>query len=65
MNRPSLRNLALLAVAVLSIAALAPFARAVDAGPYWLTRLNTRTETPGMAAFREWLLAESLARNGS
>jgi LysR family transcriptional regulator, regulator of gene expression of beta-lactamase len=44
---------------------VAPFARAVDAGQYWLTRLNTRPETPGMAAFREWLLAESLARNGS
>lgn len=38
---------------------IAPFSQAVDAGQYWLTRLNTRTETLGMTAFREWLLAKA------
>lgn len=34
-----------------------PFAVEVDAGSYWLTRLRSRAETPGMRAFREWLQA--------
>jgi LysR family transcriptional regulator, regulator of gene expression of beta-lactamase len=33
----------------------APFARRIDTGSYWLTRLATRSETPGMAAFRRWI----------
>lgn len=36
-----------------------PFANTVDLGQYWLTRLHTRSETAGMAAFRAWLLAEA------
>lgn len=34
-----------------------PFAIELDAGRYWLTRLNSRRETGAMRAFREWLLA--------
>lgn len=34
-----------------------PFALEVDLGAYWLARLMTKPVTPGMAAFREWLLA--------
>ena len=33
-----------------------PFAMAVDVGGYWLTRLKSRPSTPGMQAFRSWLL---------
>lgn len=33
-----------------------PFDTAVSLGGYWLTRLQTRTETHAMACFREWLL---------
>mgnify|MGYP002777034550 CR=1 FL=1 len=36
---------------------VAPFARRVDTGSYWLTRLATRNETPGMAAFRRWIIS--------
>lgn len=36
-----------------------PFARTIEVGRYWLTRLHSRAETPGMAAFRHWLLAEA------
>ena len=36
-----------------------PFAATVATGRYWLTRLKSRTITPGMAAFRAWLLAEA------
>ncbi|WP_029004145.1 LysR family transcriptional regulator [Azorhizobium doebereinerae] len=32
-----------------------PFAATIDAGRYWLTRLNSRPETPAMAAFRGWI----------
>jgi LysR family transcriptional regulator of beta-lactamase len=32
-----------------------PFALAVDAGSYWLTKLKSRPETPAMQAFRAWL----------
>jgi LysR family transcriptional regulator, regulator of gene expression of beta-lactamase len=35
-----------------------PFGITVHAGSYWLTRLNSRAETPSMKAFREWILAE-------
>ncbi|MDJ0388873.1 LysR family transcriptional regulator [Roseomonas sp. E05] len=36
-----------------------PFAAEVTLGAYWLTRLKSRRETPAMAAFRAWLLAEA------
>lgn len=32
-----------------------PFAAEIDAGRYWLTRLRSRAESPGMRAFRAWL----------
>lgn len=32
-----------------------PFAQTIDVGQYWLTRLHSRVETPGMEAFRVWL----------
>lgn len=35
---------------------VAPFEQDVDLGRYWLTRLNSRQETPGMRAFQQWLL---------
>ncbi len=35
-----------------------PFAVEVPAGSYWLTWLRSRPFTPGMHAFRDWLLAE-------
>ncbi len=35
-----------------------PFAAEVETGAYWLTRLKSRAETPAMAAFRTWLLAQ-------
>lgn len=40
-----------------------PFDVEVDTGRYWLTRLKTRTPSPAMTAFREWLLdaADDLA----
>jgi LysR family transcriptional regulator, regulator of gene expression of beta-lactamase len=34
-----------------------PFAIEVDVGAYWLTRPMGRNETPGLKAFREWLLS--------
>jgi LysR family transcriptional regulator of beta-lactamase len=34
-----------------------PFADELHAGGYWLTRLHSRAETPGMGAFRSWLVA--------
>ena len=33
-----------------------PFAIETDVGGYWLTRLKSRPSTPGMQAFRSWLL---------
>ena len=33
-----------------------PFAAEVPAGSYWLTWLKSRVVTPGMRAFRDWLL---------
>ncbi|WP_038378898.1 LysR substrate-binding domain-containing protein, partial [Bradyrhizobium elkanii] len=35
---------------------LRPFAAEVPAGSYWLTWLKSREVTPGMRAFRDWLL---------
>ncbi len=32
-----------------------PFDVMLDGGSYWLTRLRSRAQTPGMAAFRSWL----------
>jgi LysR family transcriptional regulator of beta-lactamase len=34
-----------------------PFRVTVPTGSYWLTRLKSRSETPSMRAFREWLQA--------
>ncbi len=33
-----------------------PFAIRFDAGRYWLTRLQSRPDTPAMARFRQWLI---------
>lgn len=35
-----------------------PFAIAIDAGRYWLTRLMSRGESDAMQRFREWLIGE-------
>ena len=35
-----------------------PWNISISAGRYWLTRLQTRPETAGMMAFRDWLTAE-------
>lgn len=37
-----------------------PFAQTVDVGGYWLTRLQSRGDTPAMAAFRDWVRREAL-----
>ncbi|MEW9856563.1 LysR substrate-binding domain-containing protein [Novosphingobium sp. M1R2S20] len=34
-----------------------PFEATVDLGGYWLTRLQSRADSPAMGAFRDWLLA--------
>lgn len=34
-----------------------PFAREVDVGAYWFTRLISKPPTPALAAFEQWLLA--------
>lgn len=36
-----------------------PFDISVPVGSYWLTRLQSKTLTPAMAAFRTWLVAEA------
>ena len=36
-----------------------PFALEVATGRYWLTWLQSRTPSPAMATFREWIMAES------
>jgi LysR family transcriptional regulator, regulator of gene expression of beta-lactamase len=36
-----------------------PFAVEADIGRYWLTRLKSKTPSPEMTAFRDWLLAEA------
>lgn len=33
-----------------------PFPISIDAGRYWLTRLQSRPDTPAMARFRRWLI---------
>ncbi len=33
-----------------------PFDTTVTMGNYWLTRLQSRSETPAMTAFRDWLV---------
>ncbi|MBP5075929.1 LysR family transcriptional regulator [Pseudomonas chlororaphis] len=33
-----------------------PFAVGITTGSYWLTRLQSRTQSPAMLAFKEWLL---------
>jgi LysR family transcriptional regulator of beta-lactamase len=33
-----------------------PFEAELHAGGYWLTRLHSRSETPAMRAFREWIV---------
>ncbi|MBO9695828.1 MAG: LysR family transcriptional regulator [Sphingopyxis sp.] len=38
-----------------------PFALAVDAGRYWLTRLMSRPESDAMLRFRDWLASEIAA----
>jgi LysR family transcriptional regulator of beta-lactamase len=40
-----------------------PFAAQIDAGRYWLTRLNSRAETPAMRAFGGWLTAAAAQAN--
>ncbi|CRX96296.1 transcriptional activator protein [Yersinia enterocolitica] len=35
-----------------------PFSTTVSLGGYWLTRLQSRTETPAMRDFALWLLSE-------
>ncbi len=36
-----------------------PFDTAVTIGSYWLTRLQSRMETPAMMRFRDWILRAS------
>ncbi|KAF1019386.1 MAG: HTH-type transcriptional activator AmpR [Pseudomonas sp.] len=38
-----------------------PFDVQISTGRYWLTRLQSRTETPAMAAFKGWLLEMAAA----
>ena len=40
-----------------------PFEIEVHLGGYWLTRLNSRSDSAAMAAFRSWLRAETEADN--
>lgn len=42
-----------------------PFPIALDGGRYWLTRLRSRTETPGQHAFRAWLCGVTEAEGSS
>lgn len=35
-----------------------PFDVGITTGSYWLTRLQSRTETPAMLAFKQWLLEQ-------
>ena len=35
-----------------------PFAQELHQGAYWLTRLQSRTQTVAMTAFRDWLLSQ-------
>jgi LysR family transcriptional regulator of beta-lactamase len=38
-----------------------PFEIGVSTGSYWLTCLQSRIETPAMAAFRNWLVKAEIA----
>ncbi|EBN0073431.1 LysR family transcriptional regulator, partial [Salmonella enterica subsp. enterica serovar Virchow] len=38
-----------------------PFAAEITLGGYWLTRLQSRTETPVMQQFARWLLNTAAA----
>lgn len=38
-----------------------PFEVGITTGSYWLTRLQSRAETPAMTAFKRWLLEEASA----
>jgi LysR family transcriptional regulator of beta-lactamase len=38
-----------------------PFAHQVASGHYWLTWLKSRSTTPAMAAFRDWITAQAAA----
>jgi LysR family transcriptional regulator of beta-lactamase len=42
-----------------------PLAIDVSAGSYWLTWLRSRPLTPGMSAFRDWLLLKLGCDRGS
>jgi LysR family transcriptional regulator of beta-lactamase len=33
-----------------------PFSTEITVGSYWLTRLNSKSETPGMQSFKAWML---------
>lgn len=34
-----------------------PFAQTIEIGAYWLTRLQSRSDTPAMTSFRAWLIS--------
>lgn len=38
-----------------------PFALEAGGGGYWLTRLKSRTPTPAMSEFRDWIIGEAAA----
>lgn len=40
-----------------------PFAAGVALGGYWLTRLNSRPDSPAMAAFRVWLREQTVLKD--
>jgi LysR family transcriptional regulator of beta-lactamase len=42
-----------------------PFDTEVSTGSYWLTWLKSKPLTPGMNAFRDWLLLKLRPRGGS
>ncbi|WP_213982007.1 LysR family transcriptional regulator [Sphingomonas sp. dw_22] len=50
---------AMLARRIEQTALVRPFALEVPAGRYWLTWLKSRTPSPAMTAFREWIVTEN------
>lgn len=42
-----------------------PFAQELHRGAYWLTRLQSRTTTGAMAAFRDWLMSQASVTVGA
>jgi LysR family transcriptional regulator of beta-lactamase len=42
-----------------------PFAQELHRGAYWLTRLQSRTTTGAMAAFRDWLMSQASVTAGA